>query len=160
MNRTETSKNDLLVIGYGNTLRGDDGVGVLVARALDDLKLPGLRCIACHQLAPELAQSISECGEVIFVDAAAEPISEIELRKLEPAPTGQIMAHAADPRTLLSLARDVFGHCPPASCMMIPARNMELGEVLSPETEAARNKAVLQIAENAMSRIRTLLSRN
>ena len=32
---------ELLVIGYGNTLRGDDGVGPRVAEAVEKLNLPG-----------------------------------------------------------------------------------------------------------------------
>ena len=36
----------LLVIGYGNTLRRDDGVGPRVAEAVEGLRLAGVRTIA------------------------------------------------------------------------------------------------------------------
>jgi len=45
----------ILLIGYGNELRGDDAIGPLVARALAELRLPGTQVLALTQLTPELA---------------------------------------------------------------------------------------------------------
>ena len=102
----------LLVIGYGNTLRSDDGVGAKVAAAVDELGLPGVAALVRHQLTPELAEPISEARAVVFVDAAVDAATEVQLRPLEPAAGAQLMAHAADPRTLLALPQQLFGRCP------------------------------------------------
>src|SRR5664279_923389 len=102
----------LLVIGYGNTLRSDDGVGPRVADAVAALALPGVHALNCPLLTPELADPISQARVAVFVDAAVDASREVQLRKLEPAGSSQIMAHAASPATLLALARDVFGHSP------------------------------------------------
>jgi hypothetical protein len=59
----------LLVIGYGNELRGDDGVGPAAARAVAAWNEPGVQGIATHQLTPELADAIAGAEEVVFVDA-------------------------------------------------------------------------------------------
>ena len=115
----------VLVIGYGNTLRGDDGVGPKVAEAIAALNLPGVQTLACPLLTPELADPISQAEKVIFVDAAVDAPKEVQWRRLEPNESSQIMAHAADPRTMLALARDVFGHVPEAWWLTIPA--VELG---------------------------------
>lgn len=132
-NPDENAHGDgLLVIGYGNELRCDDGVGPRVAAALERLKLPGVRSIACHQLTPELAEPVSRATRVVFVDAAADAAAGIQLRQLKPAETGQVMAHAADPQSLLALARDVFGHCPAAWWLTIPVEKFEFGDELSP----------------------------
>jgi hydrogenase maturation protease len=136
---------DFLVIGYGNTLRRDDGVGPRVAEAVAALKLPGVRTLSCQQLAPEQAEEISRVRTVVFVDASVEAPDEVELRKVEPGETTQLMAHAADPRTMLALARDVFGHAPRAWLLTIPALKMGFGETLSPETQHHFEKAVHQI---------------
>ena len=61
---------DALVIGYGNTLRGDDGIGPAVAEAVAALGLPGVRVIVAHQLTPELAADLADAQLVVFVDAA------------------------------------------------------------------------------------------
>ena len=39
----------LLVIGYGNELRGDDGVGPWVARSVADWQVAGVEAVAVHQ---------------------------------------------------------------------------------------------------------------
>ena len=44
-----------MVIGYGNTLRSDDGVGPLVAEAVHELVLPDVQTLAAGLLTPELA---------------------------------------------------------------------------------------------------------
>jgi hydrogenase maturation protease len=96
---------DFLVIGYGNTLRGDDGVGPRVVEAIEKLNLPGVRTLICQQLSPEYADLVSRAHTVVFVDAAVDTPKEVQLRKIEPSESAQLMAHAADPRTMLALAR-------------------------------------------------------
>ena len=135
----------LLVIGYGNTLRGDDGVGPRVAEAVADLNLPGVCALACPMLTPELADPISQARVAIFVDAAVDAPDEVQLRKLEPNDSAQLMAHAADPRTMLALARDAFGHVPEAWWLTIPVFNLDFSEVLSPRAQRGFEEAVRKI---------------
>ena len=137
----------LLVIGYGNTLRGDDGVGPRVAEAVGSLCLPGVHTLICQQLSPEHADLISQADTVIFVDAAVDAPKEVQLRPLEPNESFQLFAHAADPRTMLALARDVFGHAPKAWWLTIAAVQMEFGEKLSPETQHGLKDAVGKILQ-------------
>lgn len=139
----------LLVIGYGNTLRGDDGVGPRVAEAVEELELPGVRTLIRVLLTPELAEPISQAHSVIFVDASLEPSAEVQLRALAPAASSQVIAHAAAPSTLLALARDVFGHTPKAWLLTIPAENLEIGEELSAKARGGFARAVERITEFA-----------
>jgi|SRR5436190_14324830 len=137
----------LLVLGYGNTLRSDDGVGRKVIEAIEALKLPDVQTLSCDLLTPELADPISHADCVVFVDAAVDAPAQVRLRPLAPADSSQIMAHAADPRTMLALARDVFGHAPTAWWLTIPAQNMGIGEKLSAPAEQGVAKAVEKIRE-------------
>jgi hydrogenase maturation protease len=138
-------QNNFLVIGYGNTLRGDDGVGPRVADAVEALHLPGVDTLACQQLSPEHALPISLAQTVIFVDAAVDAPKEVQLRRLEPKDTSQLMAHAADPRTMLALSRDVFGHVPQAWWLTIPAVKLDFSEDLTPEAQRGFEEAVEKI---------------
>ena len=132
----------LLVIGYGNPLRCDDGVGPKVAEAVEELQLARrVRTLVCQQLSPEHAEPISRARTVVFVDAAVDAPNEVQLRKLEPDQPSQLMAHAADPRTMLALARDVFGHCPEAWWLTIPAVKLGFGEELSPVAQRGFKRA-------------------
>lgn len=143
--------NNILVIGYGNTLRGDDGVGPRVAEAVGALQLPGVRTLICQQLSPEHAAPISLATTVIFVDAAVDAPPEVQLRRLDPNETPQLLAHAADPQTMLALSRDVFGHVPQAWWLTIPAVKMEFSEELTPAAHRGVNEAVTRIRELAKS---------
>lgn len=136
-----------LVIGYGNTLRSDDGVGAKVAEAVSALQLAGVESLACAQLTPELAEPISGARLVVFVDAALDAPREVQLRPLTPADTSQLMAHAADPRTMLALARDVFGHAPEAWWLTIPIEDTGFGEELSAFARCGFDEALRRMTE-------------
>jgi hydrogenase maturation protease len=145
MNCEVPIETGVLVIGYGNTLRGDDGVGPRVAEAVGCLRLPGVRTLICPLLTPELADQISRAEKVIFVDAAVDAPNAVQWRRLEPNETSQLMAHAADPRTMLALARDVFGRVPEAWWLTIPAVDLGFREALSPEVQRSFTEAVEKI---------------
>jgi hydrogenase maturation protease len=136
---------DLLVIGYGNTLRSDDGVGPKVAEATAALGLPDVRALAYALLTPELAEPISQARAVIFVDAAVDAPRQVQLRRLAPAASSQIFAHAATPAILLALARDVFGRAPQAWLLTIPAEQLGIGEELSASTQRGFETALQEI---------------
>ncbi len=134
-----------LVIGYGNTLRRDDGVGVEVAQTVASMNLPGVNVITRHQLVPELAEPISKASAVIFVDADVAATRHPELRPIQAAPAGQAFAHAANPRSLLALSRDVFGGNPKAWSLAVPVADFSFGFGLSPRSEKGLRAAVKRI---------------
>jgi hydrogenase maturation protease len=132
----------LLVIGYGNTLRNDDAVGPLVVEEIERLHLPGVTTLVCPLLTPELAEPVSQADQVVFVDASIEPARDVQLRELAAAGSSRILAHSANPQTVLALARDLFGHAPQTWCLSIPVENLELGEELTALARAGMRSAV------------------
>lgn len=132
----------LLVIGYGNTLRCDDGVGPKAAAAIEDLRLPGVLTMTCPQLTPEIADPLSRAGAAVFIDADAEHPGEVRMRRLDPSDSSQILAHDADPRILLALARDAFGRAPEAWLLTVPAEEFGFGETLSAAAGRGLRRAV------------------
>jgi len=143
------SQAGLLVIGYGNTLRRDDGVGPRVAEAVAALGLTGVHTLACPLLTPELAEAVSQARVVIFVDAAVDAPREVQFRKLAPAESSQVMAHAASPATLLALARDVFGHVPEAWWLTIPVGDLGIGDEFSSLAKCGFERAVHEVRKCA-----------
>jgi len=135
----------LLVIGYGNTLRRDDGVGPRVAEAVRALALPGVEAMACPLLTPELAEAVARARVVVFVDAAVDGPRGVRLRPLAPADSSRILAHAADPRSVLALARGVFGRAPRAWWLTIPVEDLGIGEELSAAARRGSELAVRKI---------------
>jgi len=137
-NQTEPKPISFLVIGYGNTLRSDDGVGQLVATEVARWELPLVYSLAVHQLAPELVEKIKIAERVIFVDAipASEEANVVQVHPLEPVTTGNfLLGHTSDPQALLALSQAVYRYAPPAWLITIPTINFDLGETLSPIAE-------------------------
>ncbi|NJN15613.1 MAG: hydrogenase maturation protease [Oscillochloris sp.] len=135
-----------LVIGYGNTLRGDDGLG---PRVVAPLRVPGVRTLILPQLGPELAAELALVQRVIFVDARLGRGGP-HLRRL-PLADPQPQSHHCDPAGLLALSAALYGHAPQAWLLSIPAARFDLGAPLSP---AARHNRLL-----ALRRLRRLLER-
>ncbi len=105
----------VLLIGYGNTLRGDDALGPLAVERLRPL-LADAACISCHQLAPELAAHLAECDMALFVDAAedGEP-GTVRVQRVSPAAGhAASLTHHVQPAALLALAEELYGHAPAA----------------------------------------------
>jgi hydrogenase maturation protease len=100
-----------VVIGYGNTLRRDDGIG---RRAAELLTTEGIEVICCHQLTPELAAAIAGAPLVLFLDAAMDQApGEVLSRKVFPR-RFDLASHHLAPEQLLDLARTLNGDVPPA----------------------------------------------
>jgi hydrogenase maturation protease len=137
----------LLVIGYGNELRGDDAVGPLVARAVDDWRMPGVRALALHQLTPELAEELAVAERVVFVDASVDPdADEVRMEELRPEESSVRLGHCSDPRWLLALTLKLYGRSPPAFLLTITAVNMAHGSGLSPRTQRGMEEALRTIS--------------
>ncbi len=130
----------ILVIGYGNLLRGDDGVGQRAAQLLAEAcAADRVTVIACHQLTPELAPAIAGADRLILLDAEAggEP-GQIRCRDLMPAAGHSgVLAHHMDASSLLAMAQMLYGHAPPTTIFTVCGASFDLGETLSPAVEAA-----------------------
>ena len=139
----------MLVIGYGNDLRSDDGAGRAVAEAISERDLPRVDVRTLSQLTPELSLEIAEHAMVVFVDADVEA-TEMRTRPVVPASTANgVMTHHGDPATLLGLTATVGPVPDEAIAISIPAENLDMGSVFSPRTAAAVGHAVDLIVELA-----------
>jgi hydrogenase maturation protease len=136
----------ILVIGYGNPLCGDDGIGPYVVEQLalgSDQAHLDVEYLSLRQLTPELAEPISRAGAVIFVDAATGGIvGEIrctELRSstesLQNSPGA--FTHHVSANLLLESACLLYGNCPVAYLYTVGGENFNLGDVFSEKVEAA-----------------------
>jgi hydrogenase maturation protease len=130
----------VLIIGWGNPLRGDDGVGWRAAERLGEL-LHGHEATVrvSHQLMPEFAEEISSSDLVIFIDAACDngPSGEIRLERVEPRRSPAAFSHQMDPPALLGMAESLYGRCPEAFFFTVTGRSFGYGEELSVDVQSA-----------------------
>jgi hydrogenase maturation protease len=146
-----TPQSGILIVGYGNELRGDDAAGPVAARNLAALNLHGVRVLVTQQLTPDLAETVAQATAVIFIDATAVGgRNEATLNRIQPDPEAVISAHIGQPPGLLALSLALYGTAPPAWMAHIPARHFDLGSSLS--------EAAAQGVEQAVTIIRRHLA--
>src|SRR5215469_160273 len=102
----------VLVIGIGNPLRGDDGLGWQAAGGLQkELGTSEVRVICCHQLTPELATDVAQADRVIFIDVAdADPPGGVFVYQVASASRAPAaLTHNLNPSGLLEYTRTLYG---------------------------------------------------
>lgn len=122
-----------LIIGIGNPLRSDDGLGWAVTEQLS------LDCnTTCdiqnvYQLTPELAQSMAVVNLVIMIDANHEgKPGELRIRTLSlSAQPSAVGTHYTTPEELAALTAIVYGQCPPVVVVTMTGANFSIGEQFS-----------------------------
>jgi hydrogenase maturation protease len=138
----------VVIIGYGNELRGDDAAGPLVAQAVAEWDVPGTLALVVHQLTPELAENVATADIAIFVDACrCTDREDVQTRMIAPATADTAIGHTGDPRALLALASSIYGRCPPAWSITVPAPRFDFGLCLSPVAERGVAAALQQIRD-------------
>lgn len=138
-----------LVVGYGNPLRGDDGIGwVIAGRLATDPRFAGTAILQRHQLTPELALDVSRADLVVLVDArSGPPAGSVSVERVDPAgATGTTWSHHLGPASLVALAGELYGRAAPVQVVSVGVGSLEVGEGLSPAVEAAVELAMETIA--------------
>jgi len=101
--------NNILLIGYGNPGRLDDGLGPALAEQIDKLALPGLDVEVDYQLNIEHAEQLARYNVVIFADADSSGPEPFWFRRIQPvAEKVNYSSHAMKPEAVLAVARDLF----------------------------------------------------
>lgn len=135
----------VMVIGYGNSLRGDDGAGPQVVQQLQRHPLPGVHTRIEHQLLPELAATIAPCDRVIFVDVHGDPLPALVIwEELAPASHWD-HSHHLDPSQLLGLCQWLYGTAPQAWGLWLQGEAFPYGETYSPTIQRAIPQALAQL---------------
>jgi len=144
-NEAPEPRDDLIVIGVGNTLREDDGVGIFVAGLLNDFYDSRLNCFEVSAPDVLLSHQISEFNRLLIVDAMVMESGEAyRLIPVEPAkdyiPSG-FTSHVFNWGEVLFLAVDLFGRAPRTEILGISAFRFGIAQDLSPACRANAEKA-------------------
>jgi hydrogenase maturation protease len=139
-----------LIIGIGNTIMGDDGVGPEVISILE--KIPGLKAELLVLDTPGFALlTYIQCRDkVIIIDAAefdAPPgtVAKITARDVQRKTVASISLHDADPFAVVDYA-EKMGLAPKELVVYaIRFESIEPGLTLSPPLQEAAKKAAAMI---------------
>ncbi len=131
-----------LVIGYGNTLRGDDAAGVIAAQRVQET-MPDVDVLITHDIQPEIAESISHRQLVIFLDAAAGTEELVCTAIGDSVPVPPVESHLFSPSQLLALCSSLYRNVPRSVYLIgIPASDFSFSDSVSPATQVAIDECV------------------
>jgi len=140
----------MLVIGYGNSRRGDDAAGILVA---ESLRKCGIRAETCEGDAAALMEAWAGDQDVIIVDAVVTgaPVGTVHVWENWPASaraTRTSSTHGLGVAEAVELSR-VLNRLPARLRIYgIEALQFEPGAQISRELDSGIEEAVRRIAED------------
>ncbi len=149
---------DLLIIGVGNPDRGDDGVGPIVARQLDNflhsyIGAKEIDVIESWGEATSLVSTMDGWRTVVFVDAALSEAEPGTYRRIDaaegqmPTDLAEVSSHGFGLAQAIELARALGAL--PDRCVVyaIEGKSFEAGDDLSPEVADAAKAVVADIIQ-------------
>lgn len=127
----------MLLIGYGNPGRGDDGLGPAFSQAMAARALPGWDVDTDYQLVAEHALAVSGHDLVVFADAEIGGKAAYSFRQIRPGAPQGLGSHSLVPETVLALCDTLYGARPRAYVLGITGRVFgDMKEGLSRQAEA------------------------
>ncbi len=147
------SDNPVVLVGIGNTLRGDDGIGVKIAEALkDSLECSKIRVIVVEDRVDMLGRFLGDLKPslMIFFDAAdfgGKP-GEIRILDLAEASGKTISTHLIP----LDVILKVIGVASPSYVIGVQMMNIEFGGRISEPVKVA-GKMIVEFLEKELASI-------
>ena len=132
----------ICVVGIGNTLRSDDGIGALVCSCLEIMNFPGVTTLVIQQLQVELIEKFLTYDYVILADASLSG-KEVDFYTL---PFDEVAivssSHQASAKMLDTLSQKLYHKKLPILICAVRGENFEIGETLSDYAITNTGKAV------------------
>jgi len=148
--------SETLVIGVGNSYRGDDGAGIAVARKLAEQRLPGVRVMEMNGEGTSLVEAWKDAPSVLLVDAVSSGAAPGTIHRFEtqagPLPTRlkHHSSHSFGVAEAVEVARALDRLPPRLVVYGVEGKNFSPGWDLSPEVE----RAVEEVASRLVSEIK------
>lgn len=131
-----------LVIGIGNTLRSDDGVGPYVADCIEAKGIKNVKVWVTQQLHVEDLEPMLEFGRIILIDASLSG-PPLDLRRVDSV-KGQSLSssHHLSAETFINLAKSIYHKDISMQLCSIKGHRFEVGDTLTPDVRACAKQAV------------------
>jgi len=141
----------ILLYGYGNPGRQDDGLGNAFINDIEEwVKKQGLEGFSFdsnYQLNIEDALEISNYDLVIFVDASVEEIEDFCISKVDASTKVTFTTHAASPGYVVGLCKKMYNKAPVTLLLHIKGYEWKLDEGLTEKAKQNLEKAIIYFKE-------------
>jgi hydrogenase maturation protease len=132
----------LLVLGYGNPGRRDDGLGPAIVEELARMGIAGVTAESDYQLSIEAAADLAEAEKAVFVDAALDGPEPFQVRRLSPSATIRFSTHAFGPEAVLAVCEQAYRRAPEALLVGVRGYEFDIAEGLSLGAQANSRAAL------------------
>ena len=155
------SKPRWLVIGVGNDYRGDDAVGLAVARRIRNERLEGVTVREASGEGLALMEIWQVADSVILIDAVHSGARPGTVHRFDagarplPAPLFHYSTHAFGLADAIELARALNQLPSRLEVYGVEGKNFEAGAALSPEVEAAARRVSQRVRRRFRESIRS-----
>jgi hydrogenase maturation protease len=122
----------LVVFGWGNVSRGDDGAGPLLLSRIDEARWRDAVTIEDWQLQLEHALDLEGADLALFLDAGTGTPAPFAFREIFSRRGMTHTSHALPPESVLAVYTEVTGKTPPPAFLLcVRGDSFELGDDLS-----------------------------
>ncbi len=123
----------ILIYGYGNPGRQDDGLGKALADVAEawigEQRLGNVKVDVAFQLQVEDVLKMADMDLVLFVDASMdERIGDFSIERVTSDPEASFSAHSVPPGFIVGLYEALYGAPPPSYLIQIRGYEWELEE--------------------------------
>jgi hydrogenase maturation protease len=129
----------ILLYGYGNPGRQDDGLGVLLAGIMEKWaqknRYLNLEVDQNYQLNIEDSEKISHYDVVIFADASINCSQPYSFTKLLPDLNTDFSMHSVHPSFVVGLNKQIFKSSPKTFLLSIRGYEWDIIDTISPEAK-------------------------
>lgn len=127
----------ILLLGYGNPARADDGLGPALAGIIESKNLPDVTVESDYQLTVEDSAQIAEHDIVIFADASVNCPEPFSFKQIEAKESESFTSHSVEPAQIMALAENLFGS--KAKGFILAVRGYEFDSFGEELTDKAKN---------------------
>lgn len=121
----------ICIIGLGNPLRGDDGLGHHLCKLVEGLGLPGVDTMQVQQLDTAILPDLARYRQLVVVDAAIQEAPVVFTDTTDPE-TSANLSHHLQPGIIRGLLKQLFGTDVELKVLRVRGYEFGYGAPLSP----------------------------
>ena len=164
MKPAKTASLEILIIGYGNPHRQDDGLGPYVVNRLKKRlnHIPGVYFLTMHQLTADIVEKLQYFDIIFFIDATVDELRYgFKFSKVKPEfGLSHYLTHYLKPSLLLGLLQSTYHHNPVTVEVAIQGNNFGFRQELTSEAKTRAEKAISEIVKFTTQSLKKCSNRN
>lgn len=137
--------SDIILVGIGNSLRADDGVGEYVCFILKN-KYPLINALIVHQLDITMLNELNQFSSVIFIDASIET-SQVTFDRISEHTSGPSFSHHVNANMIAELNKQLYNSNTEFYLCSVGADDFNFSTHISNNTKLNGDKAIELINE-------------